>query len=233
MIGKAFYKKYMCKNCEESIKSTPTTQGCKESTAEIITKKLFCVCLTLYDKTKKYIICDSCKEMFHPECVGITKGVVNRRIKYCCNNCKRFKIVNIEIQKLLATENELPKDENKLAINNVWSCLVDKSDSAQNLKVPQNEVKNDKISNAQKYSVDDKILATGETNLIISNVRSLEEEKVQPMRILRRTLKVLPSVDNLVIGKVWNFKDETIQDGEFSENENLCGEIDINSLINS
>ncbi|KAF9397946.1 hypothetical protein BGX21_008338 [Mortierella sp. AD011] len=50
--------------------------------------KLYCICKTLYDKSRFMIACDGCDDWFHGDCVGVAEKDSDMVDKYYCKRCE-------------------------------------------------------------------------------------------------------------------------------------------------
>ncbi|KAI1690604.1 PHD-finger domain-containing protein [Ditylenchus destructor] len=51
-------------------------------------KELYCACRQPYGRTQFYVLCASCEEWFHPECIGTMEALVKERNEFECPKCE-------------------------------------------------------------------------------------------------------------------------------------------------
>ncbi|CAL4095384.1 unnamed protein product, partial [Meganyctiphanes norvegica] len=56
------------------------------------TKKIVCICRTVFDDSKFYVGCDLCGNWFHGDCVGITETMSRSMTEYVCDDCANAKL---------------------------------------------------------------------------------------------------------------------------------------------
>ncbi|CAD6196999.1 unnamed protein product [Caenorhabditis auriculariae] len=68
-------------------KESSRPDSVREGTPDIDTSVPHCVCQTLYDETKFYLMCDTCSGWFHGDCVDVTERMAARMSSWNCNAC--------------------------------------------------------------------------------------------------------------------------------------------------